>query len=203
MTRRRAVVISCRSRRRRLVVDGLPRSRFETTTEPAQSTQMADGCAGRRKPTPGRDPRATDQGCGFCQRGVSCFSWQIESASHTTALCLGVGSPPWPTGRRLALNPTADVPLPAECSKPPRFLARSQVERLAAEMPEPYVALVLVGAYGGLRWARGSDSPGPTSPLSGHGSSSSRRPSRCMARSRWARSRRRGGPSARSPSLAR
>ncbi|GAA1434295.1 hypothetical protein GCM10009616_28280 [Microlunatus lacustris] len=54
--------------------------------------------------------------------------------------------------RRLALNPAADVPLPAERSKPPRFLAQSQVERLAAEMPDQYVALVLVGAYGGLRW---------------------------------------------------
>jgi integrase len=54
--------------------------------------------------------------------------------------------------RRIALNPAVDVPLPAERSKPPRFLAQFQVERLAEVMADRYRALVLVGAYGGLRW---------------------------------------------------
>ena len=53
---------------------------------------------------------------------------------------------------RLMVNPADRVPLPAERMKPPRFLSQSEVERLAAEMPERYKALVLIGAYAGLRW---------------------------------------------------
>ena len=54
--------------------------------------------------------------------------------------------------RRILLNAAADVPLPSERAKPPRFLSQAEVERLTAEMPERYRALVLVGAYAGLRW---------------------------------------------------
>ena len=54
--------------------------------------------------------------------------------------------------RRLAINAATDVPLPSERAKPPRFLSQLEVERLVVEMPERYRALVLVGAYGGLRW---------------------------------------------------
>jgi integrase len=54
--------------------------------------------------------------------------------------------------RRLAINPATDVPLPSERAKAPRFLSQVEVERLVAELPEHYRALVLVGAYGGLRW---------------------------------------------------
>jgi integrase len=53
---------------------------------------------------------------------------------------------------RLVLNPAENVPLPSERMKPPRFLSQSEVDRLAAEMPKPYRAMVLVGAYAGLRW---------------------------------------------------
>jgi integrase len=64
--------------------------------------------------------------------------------------------------RRIMSNPAADVPLPSERAKTPRFLSQTEVERLAAEVPDRYRALVLVGAYAGLRWgeaaglARGS-----------------------------------------------
>jgi integrase len=44
------------------------------------------------------------------------------------------------------------VPLPTERQKPPRYLSQSEVERLVDEMPPQYRALVLVGAYAGLRW---------------------------------------------------
>jgi hypothetical protein len=44
------------------------------------------------------------------------------------------------------------VPFPFERGKTPRFLSQTEVERLAAEVPDRYRALVLVGAYGGLRW---------------------------------------------------
>jgi integrase len=54
--------------------------------------------------------------------------------------------------RRIMSNPAADVPLPSERAKTPRFLSQTEVERLAAEVPERYRALVLVGAYAGLRW---------------------------------------------------
>ena len=52
---------------------------------------------------------------------------------------------------RLVLNPAEDVPLlsTAEASA---VLSQSEVERLADEMPDRYRAMVLVGAYAGLRW---------------------------------------------------
>ena len=56
--------------------------------------------------------------------------------------------------RRLAINPAMNVPLPSERAKPPQFLAQTEVERLAAEVPERYRALVLVGrtaVFGGVR----------------------------------------------------
>jgi integrase len=53
---------------------------------------------------------------------------------------------------RIQINPASAVPLPTERQKPPRYLSPSEVERLADEMPPQYRALVLVGAYGGLRW---------------------------------------------------
>lgn len=53
---------------------------------------------------------------------------------------------------RLALNAALRVPLPSERAKPPRFLSQTEIERLVEEMPERYKALILVGAYGGLRW---------------------------------------------------
>jgi integrase len=53
---------------------------------------------------------------------------------------------------RLAINPAISVPLPSEPLKPPRFLSQSQVEQLVDAMPDKYKAMVLVGAYAGLRW---------------------------------------------------
>ena len=53
---------------------------------------------------------------------------------------------------RIQFNPASAVPLPPERQKPPRYLSQSEVERLVDEMPHQYRALVLVGAYAGLRW---------------------------------------------------
>jgi hypothetical protein len=53
---------------------------------------------------------------------------------------------------RLAINPAISVPLPSEPRKPPRFLSQSEVEQLVDAMPDRYKAMVLVGAYAGLRW---------------------------------------------------
>jgi integrase len=53
---------------------------------------------------------------------------------------------------RLVLNPAENVPLPSEQLKLPRFLSQAEVDRLADSMPARYRALVLVGAYAGLRW---------------------------------------------------
>ena len=44
------------------------------------------------------------------------------------------------------------MPLPTERQTPPRYLSQSEVERLVDERPPQYRALVLVGAYAGLRW---------------------------------------------------
>ncbi|GAA3612761.1 tyrosine-type recombinase/integrase [Microlunatus ginsengisoli] len=53
---------------------------------------------------------------------------------------------------RLTHNPATKVPLPSERAKAPRFLSQSEVEDLVEAMPARYRALVLVGAFGGLRW---------------------------------------------------
>jgi integrase len=53
---------------------------------------------------------------------------------------------------RIKINAASAVPLPTERQKPPRYLSQSEVERLVDKMPRPYRALVLVGAYAGLRW---------------------------------------------------
>lgn len=54
--------------------------------------------------------------------------------------------------QRLIHNAAAAVPLPSERSKPARYLSQNEVERLAANVPPRDQALVLVGAYAGLRW---------------------------------------------------
>jgi len=53
---------------------------------------------------------------------------------------------------RIAVNPASSVPLPGERQKAPRYLSQAEVERLVAGMPAEYAALILVGAYAGLRW---------------------------------------------------
>jgi integrase len=53
---------------------------------------------------------------------------------------------------RLTTNPADAVPLPTERPRPARYLSQTEVERLVAAMPRRYQALVLVGAYAGLRW---------------------------------------------------
>ena len=53
---------------------------------------------------------------------------------------------------RISMNPAMAVPLPSERQKPARYLSQVEVERLASEMPPDYQALILVGAYAGLRW---------------------------------------------------
>jgi integrase len=53
---------------------------------------------------------------------------------------------------RLQFNPATAVPLPTERQKPARYLSQPEVERLVDEMPRQYRALVLAGAYAGLRW---------------------------------------------------
>ena len=53
---------------------------------------------------------------------------------------------------RLTTNPADAIPLPTERPRPARYLSQPEVERLVAAMPRRYQALVLVGAYAGLRW---------------------------------------------------
>ena len=53
---------------------------------------------------------------------------------------------------RLQFNPATAVPLPTERQKAARYLSQPEVERLVEEMRRQYRALVLVGAYAGLRW---------------------------------------------------
>ena len=65
--------------------------------------------------------------------------------------CVSVSRLRWLTAGSL-MNPALDVPLPSERLKPPRFLSQDEVELLAESMPDRYRALVLVGAYAGLRW---------------------------------------------------
>ena len=53
---------------------------------------------------------------------------------------------------RILHNPADKVPLPSEKQKRPQYLSQLEVERLVAELSSRDRALVLVGAYGGLRW---------------------------------------------------
>jgi integrase len=54
---------------------------------------------------------------------------------------------------QLSVNPCDRVDPPRVAKKAPAFLTSEQVERLADEVPDRYRALILVGAYGGLRWS--------------------------------------------------
>ncbi len=54
--------------------------------------------------------------------------------------------------RRIAFNPCLDVPLPAEDTHEQRFLSAAEVATLAACIDQRFKALVLLGAYGGLRF---------------------------------------------------
>jgi integrase len=53
---------------------------------------------------------------------------------------------------RLTINQADAVPLPTERPRPARYLSQPGVERLVGRDAAGYQALVLVGAYAGLRW---------------------------------------------------
>jgi integrase len=55
--------------------------------------------------------------------------------------------------RRLIANPAVGTPLPRATPRPPRFLTAQQVDDLVGAVPERYASLILVLAYGGIRWA--------------------------------------------------
>jgi integrase len=54
--------------------------------------------------------------------------------------------------RRIAFNPCLDIPLPPEHPREQRFLAAGEVEVLADTIDIRFRALVLLAAYGGLRF---------------------------------------------------
>lgn len=54
--------------------------------------------------------------------------------------------------RRIIFNPCQDVPLPAERQEEQRFLSTEEVEHLAASIDPRFRALILLAAYGGLRF---------------------------------------------------
>ena len=54
--------------------------------------------------------------------------------------------------QRLAVNPAGNVPLPTEHAAEQRYLDGEQVLTLADLITPRYRALVLLGAFGGLRW---------------------------------------------------
>ena len=53
---------------------------------------------------------------------------------------------------RIATNPAMSVPLPSEPTQAATILSQLEVNQLAEAMPDQYKALVLAGAYAGLRW---------------------------------------------------
>ncbi len=88
-------------------------------------------------------------------------TWVVEltdgglSASHTTQAyrLLSMILKAAVRSRRLPSNPALGISLPRPTRRPPRFLNASQVDDLSHVVPEQYVGLVYVLAYGGLRWA--------------------------------------------------
>jgi integrase len=55
--------------------------------------------------------------------------------------------------RRITSNPAVGTPLPRATRRQPRFLTADEVDALAGVVPERYEALILLLAYGGIRWA--------------------------------------------------
>ena len=72
----------------------------------------------------------------------------VRKAVFALRQCLGAAV----ADGRLAMNPALEIPLPSERQKSPCFLSRVEVEQLVEAMPARYAALILVGAYAGLRW---------------------------------------------------
>jgi integrase len=72
----------------------------------------------------------------------------VRKAEFALRQCLAAAM----ADNRLVLNPAENVALPSQQLKLPRFLSQAEVDRLADSMPDRYRALVLVGAYAGLRW---------------------------------------------------
>ena len=100
-------------------------------------------------------------GCS-ASRSTPCYGWRHRGEGSA-------GLPhrpprPLPTGRCRGLARVGDSrsadraqrrsgrTLPTERVKPARYLSQNEVERLAAEDPPRDRALILVGAYAGLRW---------------------------------------------------
>jgi integrase len=74
------------------------------------------------------------------------------SAVRRRAIVLGTILEAAVADRRIARNPVRGVKLPPERSRPMRFLEPEQVAALAEAIGPSYRALVLTGAYVGLRW---------------------------------------------------
>ena len=71
----------------------------------------------------------------------------VRKAVFALRQCLGAAV----ADGRLTVNPALEIPLPSERQKSPCFLSRVEVEQLVEAMPARYAALILVGAYAGLR----------------------------------------------------
>ena len=103
--------------------------------------------------------------------------------------------------RRLMLNAASDVPLPSESSASPRLCRRPSLSAWLRDAG-PYRALVLVGAYAGLRWGEAVGLTRRNMDVLRSRIIVETTAVEVTARSRSAKSRRRSGPSGRIPSRA-
>lgn len=76
-------------------------------------------------------------------------AWRAHDVHKVFRMLLGRAVRAGKIGR----NPAEGVDLPKIEQAEPRTLSAEEVERLADAVPERYRALVLVGAYGALRWS--------------------------------------------------
>ena len=96
--------------------------------------------------------RSTNHQRGRAGAGVDAFEFgAVRSHSRKAVFACGNVAAAI-ANERIQIDPASAVPLPTERQKPPRCLSQSEVERLVDELPHQYHALMLVGAYAGLRW---------------------------------------------------
>ena len=78
--------------------------------------------------------------------------WSVASHGPQGGVRLASMSGGGDLGSTAGTESSRRCPAAGRATEAPRFLSQTQVERLVDEMSDRYKALVLVGAYGGLRW---------------------------------------------------
>ena len=121
---------------------------FESRQGASANDPCAPGAAEARFGTGLQDCECRRSAVGCGDAGVPGCRLELRGRRFALRRCLAAAV----ADRRIAVDPAVDVPVRSERATTPRFLSQAEVERLVAEVPDCYRALVLAGGYGGLRW---------------------------------------------------